>query len=240
MAENSPIVPSDLGAITGGLLACDALRELLNTRAKMQTFLQWFLANDPTGNLGSDFLLALSRQFLFDAAKKGFFVRTNPSNGSLELVEFIPLDSLDGSGAVEGDTLSFESGVWITRSSPNVYLAPTSGGVTLPDAAVGAVCQVAHGLSAAPRHFGCVLECTTADASYAISDRVDAATLMLRNTLDTEIAHGASVYANATVIGVNFRMAAGATPKYQLVDKSTFLRADLIPGSWNVKLYASL
>lgn len=239
MAENSPIVPADLAPLSSSLLACDALRSLLQTRTDMQEFLQWLLANDSTGNLGSDFKLAIRNQLLFDVAKKGWFVRTNPSTSFLELVEFLPLASLDGSGSTEGDTLSFEGGVWITKSAPSIYLAPTTGGVTLPDAAVGATCQVAHGLGVEPRQFACILECSAADANYSIGDRVDASTLMSRNGADTEVTHGASVFANATVVGAVFRTATGAS-KYQLSNKSTFVRSDLASASWNVKLFAQI
>lgn len=118
MAATSPIKPADLGAISAGVLACDHLKELLNTRAKVQTFLKWLLTDDSQGLLGDGFKLALVQQLLFDAEKKGWFVETNEISGFLELVRYVTLAKLDPTGATNGDTLIFKDGAWIIKTDP--------------------------------------------------------------------------------------------------------------------------
>lgn len=236
MAEQSPVVPSQLGQINDGILACDALRSLLQTRVDMQSYVGWQV--DSAGNLTTDFKTAIAHQLFFDLLKKGWFVRSNPSTGFLELVELIPLASLDGSGSVEGDTLVFEGGVWITKSSPSIYLAPTSGGATVPAAATGGALTVAHGLGSTPSKFSAFLECNAADLNYAIGDKVDALSVIYDNGVN-EILQAVTVFANATVVGVIFRNGAGSGD-YQIYNKSTFAAGNLDPAKWNVFLYASL
>lgn len=241
MATNSPIVPNDLGAITGGVLACDALKELLSTRTKMQTFLEWLLADDETGNLGADFKAAIIQQLLFDGSKKGWFVKTHPASGYLELVEKVELADLAITGAAEGDGIIYDAtaGMWVVDDTPDdVYLAPTTGGTSVPAATVGGVLTVAHGLGAMPKIFKVFLECATADVGYAVGDRVDACSLMSRTTAP-EAKLGCTIWANGTQCGATFfNGAAGAT--YRLFDKSGFTNDPITEASWNVKFYAKL
>lgn len=254
MATTSPIKPSDLGAITGGVLACDHLRELLNTRQKMQTFLAWLLANDETGNLGEDFKAAIIQQLLFDAAKKGWIVRANPSSGYLELAnnsdkvsELFPphsirLLTLAVDGAVSGDILGFNGTDWVPRTP--IYLAPTTGGATIPDPSTGGILSVAHGLGATPRIRQCDLVCTSADAGYAAGDTVDAMNLIQRGA-GGETRPGVTVGADASTIFAVFVKEGSATRKYFLPNKASFEITDsadsgeVDPAKWNVKFYAS-
>lgn len=238
MPAQSPITPSDLGSISDGLLACDHLKELLNTRVKMHTFLAWLLVDDSTGNLGDGFKLAIIQQLLFDAAKKNWFVRSNPSTGYLELVQYVPLASLDASGALEGDTLVLKGGVWVPQSSPSVYLSPTSGGTTVPDPDTGGILLVAHGLASTPNKVECYLVCTVNDIGYVVGDVVNAMGLVKRGS-GGEQRQGVSIGANATSVWAVFTNTGAAVGSYQLPNKSTFAGAAITPGSWNVKLYAA-
>lgn len=237
MAEQSTITSSDLAAITSGATACDKLAELANTRTKIQEFLAWMLT-DPAGNLSSDFKLALVNQMLFDAAKKGWYVRSNPSTGYLELVEKIAIDDLDDGGAQDGDILIYDEDEeeWVPVTA--IYAAPSSGGVTVPDPGSGAVVTLAHGFDDAPMNYKCFLECNATDLGYAEGDRVDALSLIGENTADNEIGQAVTVFANDTVVGAVFRSPNGANPEYQLPNKSTFARAAIDESKWNIKLYA--
>lgn len=241
MAATSPIKPSDLGAITGGVLACDHLRELLNTRRKMQQFLQWLLVDDQSGLLGVDFKAALIQQLLFDSSKKGWFVKTDEASGYLELVEKVALADLAITGAAEGDRIIYDAtaGMWVVDDTPDdVYLAPTSGGTSVPAATVGGVLTVAHGLGAVPTIFKVFLECATADVGYAVGDRVDACSLMSRTTAP-EAKLACTIWANGTQCGATFfNGAAGAD--YRLFDKTGLTNDSITEASWNVKFYAKL
>lgn len=240
MATTSPIKPSDLGAITGGVLACDHLRELLNTRTKMQTFLAWLLADDETGLLGADFKEAIIQQLLFDGSKKGWFVKTHPVSGYLELVEKVALADLAITGAAEGDGIIFSGGAWVVDDTPdNVYLAPTTGGTAVPAATAGGMLTVSHGLGARPNIFKVLLECAVVDATgYTVGDTVDAASLMSR-TSGGETKLAATIWANATTCGISFFNTAGAS-NYRLYHKDGQSYVNITEASWNVKFYAKL
>jgi hypothetical protein len=240
MAEQSEITSSDLAAITSGATACDHLAELAQTRTKFATFLDW-IVSDPSGNLATDFKTAIINQLLFDAAKKGWFVRSNPTTGFLELVEFIPLDGLDDGGATTGDILVWNGSEWEPQSA--IYLAPTSGGTTLPAPNTGGLLSVAHGFSAAPKQFACFLECTSADAGYAIGDRVDALGLIQRGN-GGETRQGCTVGVNASLLFAVFVTEGSNPKKYFLPNKSSFEITDstdageLDPAKWSVKFWA--
>lgn len=236
----SPIVPSDLAPVTSGATACDHLTELGATRDKMQEFLQWFLANDETGLLGSGFKEALIQQMLFDAAKKGWFLQTNASTGYLELIEKIPLAGLSEAGAVEGDIIEFNGTAWVVTTKPEIYLAPTSGGSTVPAVATGGLLSVAHGFSATPNNFRCYLECSAIDIDYQVGDRVDAANLIILRDTGGEQMSAVTVGANSSLVFAVFQSRAGAGGEYRLVEKaSTFDRAAIDPSKWNVRFYAT-
>lgn len=241
MAVASPIKPSDLGEITTGVLACDHLVELKNTRTKMQTFLTWLLANDETGLLGADFKAAIIQQLLFDGSKKGWFVKTHPASGYLELVEKVALADLAITGAADGDGIIYDATaqMWVVDDTPDdVYLAPTTGGVTIPASTAGGVLTVAHGLGATPKIFRVLLECATADVGYAVGDVVDACSLMSRTTAP-EAKLGCTIWANGTQCGATFfNGAAGSS--YRLFDKSGFTNDPITEASWLVKFYAKL
>lgn len=241
MAVASPIKPSDLGAITSGVLACDHLRELLNTRTKMQTFLAWLLQNDSTGLLGADFKAAIIQQLLFNSAQKGWFVRTHSESGYLDLVEKVALADLATTGAADGDRIIYDAtaGMWVVDTAPEeIYLPPTSGGVTVPAATTGGVLTVAHGLGAKPNIFEVDLVCATADVGHAVGDVVDACSLMSRTTAP-EAKLACTKWANDTQCGVTFfNGSAGAS--YRLFDKATFTNDPITEASWNVKFYAKL
>lgn len=242
MATTSPIKPSDLAAITTGVLACDHLVELLNTRRKMQQFLQWLLVDDESGLLGADFKAAIIQQLIFDAAKKGWFVKTNPASGFLELVEKVALADLAITGAVDGDGIIYNAtaGMWILDNTPDdVYLAPTTGGTTIPASTAGGALSVSHGLGAAPKIFKVLLECVTPDAAaYAAGDIVDAASLMSRTTGgETKLA--ATIWANSTSCGISFFNTAGGS-NYRLYHKDGQSYENVTEASWNVKFYAKL
>lgn len=254
MAVASPIKPSDLGAITTGVLACDHLVELKNTRTKMQTFLAWLLANDETGLLGADFKSAIIQQLLFDATKKGWIVRANPSSGHLELAsnsdtvselfppQSIRLLTLAIDGAVDGDVLGFDGTSWVPFTP--IYLAPTTGGTTIPDPSTGGILSVAHGFGAVPRVRECNLVCNATDAGYASGDTVDAKNLIQRGA-GGETRPGVTVGADASVVFAVFVKEGSAARKYFLPNKASFEITDgsdsgeVDPSKWDVKFYAS-
>lgn len=244
MSEFSPVTSSDVGPINDGLLACQHLQTLSETRDKFQEFLVWMLT-DPTGELSTDFKTALTRQMLFDASKKGYIAGSDEGSGYLRLfspAEFgaliddgaVPLTALDNDGVSTGDLITVISGVW-ARHTP-VYAAPSSGGTTIPLPAAGGILTVAHNLGTTPRSFRCYLECATADANWAVGDRVDAQSLRSFNGA-AEFIQGVDVFANSTLVGAVFRGLVGSS--YHLIDKSGFNRTAITPGSWNVKLYAT-
>lgn len=249
MAVTSPIKPSDLGAITSGVLACDHLKELLNTRTKMQTFLAWLLQDDTTGLLGADFKSAILQQLLFDAAKKGWIVRANPVSGYLELasnnesvsellaVNSLRLETLESAGASAGDLLSFDGTSW--GAITPIYLAPTTGGSTVPDVTTGGFLSVAHGLAALPKHLRCYLECNSTDVGYAVGDRVDASGLILLRATGGEQMQAITIGADASVVFAVFQVRSGGGGEYRLVNKSTYERDMIDSSKWNVKFYAS-
>jgi hypothetical protein len=241
MAEQSEITSSDLAAVTQGATACDHLAELSATRTKFATFLDW-IVSDPDGNLSTDFKTALIRQMLFDAAKKGWFVASDASTGYLELVETIPLASLDPTGAVEGDTIAFDAtaGAWEIRNAPQSYLAPTSGGSTIPAISSGGILSVAHGLGTTPRTFECILECNSTDVGYDAGDRVRADNLIILRDTAGEQMNAVTVGASATLVFVVFQVRSGAGGEYRLINKSTFARDAIDVSKWDVKLSASL
>lgn len=236
MAEQSPIVPSDLDAVSSSLLACDYLRALLMTREHLHDFLAWMLQEN--GELTDDFVNAVLSQLLFDETKFGWYLRTNVSTGKLELIEKIPLSGLDASGGTDGDTIVIESGVWVTRPTTSGFFDPSVGVATVPAVVTGGILSVAHGLGAEPNNFRCYLVCNTIDAGYAVGDRVDAANLLFENP-GVEFGPAVTLFANATTVGAVFRNGAGAH-NYQLHSKSTYSRATIVVGSWNVKFYAAL
>lgn len=233
----SPIIPDDLNPINTGTAACDALKTLLQTRTDMREFLAWMLEDDSTGELNdSGFLTDLAEQFLFDAAKKGFFVRSNPTTGRLELIEKVALADIDDENGTDGDMLVLESGVW-TRVSP-FYGAPTSGGATVPVETSGGTLTAAHGVGTTPNNFRAILECNAADLNYAVGDRVDALSLMFLDSSVPEIMPAVTVFADASLVGVTFRDG-GVGDEYQLHNRSTFAKSPIQVSKWNVMLYAA-
>lgn len=254
MAVNSPIVPADFNAITTGTLACDALKELLRTRTNVKALLQWLLQDDSTGLLGENFKESIIQQLLFNAAQKGWLVRSNPSSGYLELAsnsdkvsELFPAHSirlltLAIDGAVDGDVLGFNGTDWVPRTP--IYLAPTTGGSTIPDPSTGGILSVAHGLGAVPRIRQCDLVCNSADAGYAAGDTVDATHLIQRGA-GGETRQGVSIGADASVVFAVFVKEGSAARKYFLPNKSSFEITDssdsgeINPANWSVKFYAS-
>lgn len=254
MAVNSPIVPSDFNDISGGALACDALKSLLRTRTNVKTLLQWILQDDTTGLLGSDFKSAIIQQLLFDATKKSWIVRANPSSGHLELAsnsdkvsELFPehsirLLTLAIDGAVDGDVLGFDGTSWVPFTP--IYLAPTTGGATIPDPSTGGILSVAHGFGAVPRVRECNLVCNATDAGYASGDTVDAKNLIQRGA-GGETRPGVTVGADASVVFAVFVKEGSAARKYFLPNKASFEITDgsdsgeVNPAFWDVKFYAS-
>lgn len=254
MAANSPIVPADFAPLAGGTLACDALKSLLRTRTNMQALTAWLLADDSTGLLGADFKAAIIQQLLFDAAKKSWIVRANPSSGYLELAsnsdkvsELFPphsirLLTLAVDGAVDGDILRYNGTDWVP-SSP-IYLAPTTGGATIPSPSTGGILSVAHGFGAVPRVRQCDLVCNATNAGYAAGDTVDAKNLIQRGA-GGETRPGVAVGADASVIFAVFVKEGSATRKYFLPNKSSFEITDssdsgeIDPAKWDVFFYAS-
>jgi hypothetical protein len=232
----SPITPDDFAPITSGATACDHLAELGNTRSKVEEFLEWLLADDDTGNLGSGFKEAIVQQLLYDATKLGYLVMSDTTTGYLTLVEKLLLTKLSTTGAATGDYMFFNGTTWIKQTP--IYAAPSSGGVTVPDPGSGAAVTLAHGFAATPKNYACFLECNDTDLGYAVGDRVDALSLIGENTADNEIGQAVTVFATDTVVGAVFRSPNGANPEYQLPNKSTFVRAQIDRSKWDIKLYA--
>lgn len=237
----SPITPSDLEPVTDGANACEKLTELENTRRKMQEFLEWLLTDDDAGNLGDGFKEAIIEQLLADDEAdpelntNGGFVKTDATTGELEVVEQVALSEIAAGGAAEGDFLIFDGEAWVKKS--RIYLAPSSGGTTVPDPAAGGILSVAHGLAETPREFGCVLECNTDDVGYfsVEENRVNAACLELR-TASPENSFAVTVGADDTNVYCVF-FNGGGSATYRLINKSTFAKGTITPASWNVKLW---
>lgn len=238
MAEQSPITSNSLGPITTGLLACDALKELLNTRQKMQDFVAWLVGTD--GNLTTDFKNAILHQLLFDAAKKGWLVMSDETTGYPTLTERLLLNKLAGGTAVDGDTLKWDEDALGT--DPNIgawvpFHRFVSTQAVVPPPSTGGIVEVDHGLGYTPTSYMAQLVCIGADVGYAVGDIVDASGLIFYNSGAGEVQHGATVLMNASKVSCVFRNG-GGTPHYQLLNKGTWDRDTIDVTKWEVRFVA--
>lgn len=252
----SPIKSTDLNAISDGATACDKLKELANTRNKMQAFLAWLL--DLDGNLNADAGTNIKEK-LFDTsadpgapaglqdAKLGWLVRTNPTTGALELVinndklgdilvpRALRINRLDTTDAVEGDLLRFSVGDW-KRYSP-VDGDPFTGAATIPDVSTGGLFYAAHNFGIKPRNFGAWIEnITTPDSGYSLGDRIDVHSIF--SYTGAAITQGTLTFCDANNVYVIF---VKGDANYRILHRTTFDHAIIThPERWAIKLHASV
>ncbi len=137
--------------------------------------------------------------------------------------------------AASGDYIINDGTDW-AKQTP-FYGPPTVGGPQVPAATAGELQTAAHGLGTTPKNYRVFIECNSADADYAVGDRVDAATLMFFNSFGPEHTHACTIFADAAVVGVVFRNGGGGTV-YRLFNKSTQVSGVIDPTKWNTMFYA--
>lgn len=243
----SPIVGTDLNTVTEGATACDHLKELANTRAKMKQLVEWLVDGD--GHPFSSGLVSELLSYLLPGSgKEGWLVRTNPSTGILELVvpndltqpifeaHGIRLVTLDVTDAVANDVIVFNGTDWVRKGS--FVGAPTSGGTTIPAVATGGVLLAPHGLSAAPDQYGGYAQCTSAENGFAVGDRIDLHSILVGANWD-DSQSAVAIGANTTNVWATFTNRSAVHDGWSVYEKSGALgQVALTPGSWNVFLWA--
>jgi hypothetical protein len=152
----------------------------------------------------------------------------------------IKIQRLYYAAAANLDTIRFDGTNWVKKTP--FYGAPTVGGTTVPAVAAGGILYAPHGLGAQPRTIECYLECGVNDIGYtaALAERVRADNLFILRAAAGEQMTAVTIGADATNIFAVFQVQSGAGAEYRLIDKATFARAAITPGSWNVKFYAEL
>lgn len=153
----------------------------------------------------------------------------------------IKTERLYSAGAANRDTIRFDGTNWVKKTP--VYLAPTSGGTTLPDPVNGGILTVAHGLGAVPRTIKALLVCNSTDVGYAVGDTVDASSVICLTEAAEQIV-GLTLYADATTIGLvccdGSAGGGGTASRYRIMNKSTFIRATMDHTKWDVYFYAEI
>lgn len=243
MADN-PVTPAEVSATipasTGSI--CSRLTALWSLANVMDEWYSW--AFNPDGSPSDDFIDSITSEFLFDAAKKGWFVQTNATTGLLELIEKLPLDGLDDGGAETHDTLVWNGTAWVPSSDFAVAFSslPTSGGVTVPVVTSGGILSAEHGLSSTPLKFGAFIYMNTVigDLGYVNGDRVQAQGLMAFDGSTGENTGAVSISVDDEKVYASFRDCDGGTSKYKLIRKDTSAIDQIISSRWNVVLWAEL
>lgn len=160
------------------------------------------------------------------------------TNGNLFPVRSIPLNRLAATAATLNDTLRFDGTNWVKKTP--FYGAPTSGGTTVPDPTNGGVLTAPHGLGVIPLDIKAYLECNSADLNYAVGDRIPIDSLSSFVNATSERSSAATLYADATLIGLIFRDMGGADG-YRLMNKTAkTLSTDIAFAKWDVKFYAQV
>jgi hypothetical protein len=238
-AVPSPIQGADLEPVTDGATACDKLAELAATRAKLKQIMDWMVEDDGTFTVG--YLDQILAQLLVDATKKGWWVRSNPTTGILELLEYIPINALEPGSSADGDIIVYDddAGEWTTQSSSAFHGPPTTGGLTVPDVSAGAVLSAAHGLTSSPYKFGGYIECTTSEYGYTVGDRITLESLSGIQTGGTDDTGAVNVWANSTSVGVTFAKLNNASA-LKIWRKDTYEKIDLTEANWKVMLWAEV